>query len=123
MFNKFKKNKAIKSYISTLPTWLTKDYGVSEHYTPVQVLKSIERHGLSKKFSIYALAIYATKTEYLDYISGLPETYDFSSIRSELADNFFSGEIDFLPPQSSGVYEGYSSSAESNSDNSSSLGH
>jgi hypothetical protein len=44
---RFKKNRAIKSYVNKLPGLLATDYGRSTHYRPSQIKRTIERAGLT----------------------------------------------------------------------------
>jgi len=57
LIKKFKRNRAIKSYLKKLPSLLAKDYGKSKIYTPKQVKKTIERSSLSVTDACYSIAI------------------------------------------------------------------
>ncbi|WP_442957018.1 MULTISPECIES: DUF6559 family protein [unclassified Photobacterium] len=53
LIRKFKKRRAIKSYIKKLPSMLKRDYRKSKRYTPKQVKSTIERGYLSVRVGAY----------------------------------------------------------------------
>lgn len=43
---------------------MTKDYGKSLEYNPMQVIKSIERYKLNATYQIYAVALYSSQADF-----------------------------------------------------------
>ncbi|MFK7997895.1 MAG: DUF6559 family protein [Granulosicoccus sp.] len=59
-FTAWFRRKAIIKYRNRLSSALVKDYGKRETYFPEQVITTIHRARLSKKHSVYALAMFST---------------------------------------------------------------
>lgn len=95
LFENFKRNRAIKSYIVKLPKILSKDYGKSEFYTPEQVSKSIERSGLVAMYGYYAISMFCTRDSFDSYHQATDELLSYDNARSEVAGDYFNGYTDF----------------------------
>lgn len=95
LIHKFFQRRAIKSYVKRLPRALAKDYGKHRTYTPKQVVRCIERYGLSVSYSCYGIAIFSNKKEFDRYHTDMGEVCDYQIMRSEIGASFFQGNIDF----------------------------
>jgi hypothetical protein len=91
----FKKRKAIRRYVRDLPRLLVRHYGFSPFYTPAQVKKTIERSGLNKDYSCYALSMFTSPQDFARYHDNIGETCDYSRMRSEIATSHFHGNAQF----------------------------
>ncbi len=91
MLFKLSKKKAINSYLTSLPKLMTKDYGKSLEYSPMQVIKSIERYKLNAKYQIYAVALYTEQEDFIQYCESNQLTFDYKLIRDELSRMYFDG--------------------------------
>lgn len=65
LFLKFRVGRAAKSYARRLPGALAEGWGVSEHYTPVQIRLTVEKLRLNAKFIAFGFAAFLTEDEYL----------------------------------------------------------
>lgn len=67
MISKFlekrRKDKAIKSYIRKLPSYLEKQYGKSKYYSEEQVKSALEEHNINSKYDSYAYSLYMSQKE------------------------------------------------------------
>jgi len=98
LFGRLRKKRAIQSYIQRLPRLLRTDYGPSKSYTPAQVIRTIERSGLSSEYSRFALAIFSDPTDFDSYHEILGEDCSYMDLRSEMASDYLGGQVNFLPP-------------------------
>ena len=95
MFLNYRKKRALKLYIKKLPSSLAKSYGKSDVYTPMQVLKAIEKEKLSLRFSVYALAIFSG-TELVDeYEEQLNVSQNIQDAHNEVSILLFDGNNSF----------------------------
>lgn len=92
---KFKRNRAIKSYIKKLPSLLAKDYGKSKDYTPNQVRRTIERSGLNVDDACYGIAMFSSREAFNKYHQEIGENCDYDVMRSEIAERYFQGNSRF----------------------------
>jgi len=84
--------KAIGLYLTRLPGLLAKDYGSLGPYTPAQVRRATERHALGDgTFIPYALVIFCDR----DDVEPLVVESNYDRLRTEIADAFFGGDLDF----------------------------
>src|SRR6478735_7414021 len=67
MFDGLAKWIALRSYRQALPRFLVERYGREPHYTPAQVLTTIQVHRLSERFAPYACAMFCSKRAYDDF--------------------------------------------------------
>lgn len=94
LFAKWRKRRALKSYVLKLPALLRKDYGGVGPYTEGQVRKTIERYGLNRKYMIYACAIFVGKERFVAAYQQEPGAV-YDDLRQEVADRFFLGNANF----------------------------
>ena len=95
LFERFKARRAIKAYARRLPRLLQKDYGGSDAYTPAQVRKTIERHGLDSTHYSYAIAMFSDRDDFDQFHSQFSESVSYDEIRSEIAHHHFGGDVTF----------------------------
>ncbi len=91
----FAKRRAIRSYARRLPRVLAKNYGFSKTYTPQQVRKTVERLKLNAKHSDYAVAMFSDRDDFNHYQRETGTDYKYDSMRVEVADWYFAGDVDF----------------------------
>lgn len=92
---KFRRNRAIKSYIKKLPSLLAKDYGKTKTYTPKQVKRAIERAGLCVTDACFAIAMFSGREAFDQYHQEIGESCNYDVMRCEIADKHFGGNADF----------------------------
>jgi len=80
---------------------LEKDYGSRRSYTPMQINKTIERYSLSTVSVSFGIAMFAAKEEFDQYFYETGSSYHYEEIRSEIADKYFQGNINFTISSSS----------------------
>jgi hypothetical protein len=81
--------RAIRRYAAELPKLLQNDYGrasSSAPYTAAQVRQTVERNGLSRKYLVYAIAMFADQGGFAEHQSLFGDTHDYLEIRGEIAD-------------------------------------
>ncbi len=94
-FERFRKRRAIKIYARRLPRLLAKDYGRSQSYTPAQVRKTIERHGLNATYSCYGIAMFSGREGFDQFHAESGEQCNYDEMRTEIANDHFGGNVDF----------------------------
>jgi len=103
----FRKNRTMKSYIMKLPKLLVKDYGgKSQKYSPKQIRKTAERHGLNLEYIGFGIAMFSSKSEFISYANKFNVKWNYKNMRSEIGDNFFGGDTSFniVFPKKSSLY-------------------
>ena len=85
------KRQALRSYVRRLPFLLLRDYGASSDYSPIQVRKAIERHGLNLAYLDYAIAIFSDPARVAEYRRSLGAHCDYKAMRDEMAAEYFGG--------------------------------
>ncbi|MBV7263457.1 hypothetical protein KCG43_15750 [Photobacterium sp. WH24] len=95
LIRKFKKRRAIKSYIKKLPSMLKRDYRKSKRYTPKQVKSTIERGGLSVVYACYGIAMFSNRKDFDQFHQEIGENCDYDAMRCEIGDIYFNGSSDF----------------------------
>ncbi len=95
MLERWKKKRRLKLFLSVLPSLLAKRYGTSEHYTKGQVKQTLKDEKLGETYSGYALTLFLSQE---DGVEVMGNSNIYNSIRQELADWFFEGNIDFKVP-------------------------
>jgi len=99
MFPKIRKKRVLKSYVGELPELLKKDYGRCRDCTVEQVSGSLKRHNFNREYAIYAYAIFSSRDAFNE---SFPENgTKYESLRKEIADNYFNGNMDFNADYSS----------------------
>ena len=67
MVKNFIKKKILNDYLDKLPTLLQNDYGFSQSYTPMQVIKTIDRYNLNDKHVDEAVAMFCSRDDFKLY--------------------------------------------------------
>ena len=93
--SRFRKRRAIKSYVKKLPRLLAKDYGRSAHYRPLQIKRTIERAGLDVVYSCYAVAMFSLREDFTQFHTDVGENCDYDAMRAEVGHSHFSGDAGF----------------------------
>ncbi|WP_435106710.1 DUF6559 family protein [Arhodomonas sp. AD133] len=91
----FRKRRAIKSYVRRLPGLLARDYGKRGAYTPTQIERTIERHGLKAAYACYGIAMFSDRLSFDQHHQEAGEHCDYDSMRREIADEHFGGDPGF----------------------------
>ena len=112
IIQRFRKRRAIKSYITKLPRLLAKDYGPSETYTPKQVRRTIERSGLDIVYSCYGIAMFSGREDFNQFHSESGETCDYDAMRVEIAHSHFADNADFTFADIAGSFAEHGSGAD-----------
>ena len=87
----WRKKQVLRSYVRRLPLLLLRDYGASSDYSPVQVRKSIERHGLNPAYLLYAIAIFSDPARFAEYRRSLGINCDHKAMRDEMLSGYLGG--------------------------------
>ena len=91
-FNWFRKKRALKQYIATLPPVLGKLHGRKNRYTSNQIEDAIAEAGLTREYKCYAFAMFMPRDE---YPKATDSDLEYDSLRSELAEKYFSADTTF----------------------------
>lgn len=97
IFEAYRKQQAIRSYLRRLRPRLVKRYGQRDHYTSKQVRSTLYAGGLSVAYDCYAYAIYCSPEEFGRYHEAIGEDCNYSEMRAEVArlyDDSGSGDAD-----------------------------
>jgi hypothetical protein len=92
---KLRKRWAIRGYARKLPRMLRQDYGFSRSYTPLQINRTIERNRLNVEHASYAVAMFSDEESFARYQPGVDAPREYEAMRTEIADTYFEGNIDF----------------------------
>jgi hypothetical protein len=111
IIDRFKKRRAIKSYVRKLPGLLVKDYGRLAHYQPLQVRRTIERAGLDTTYACYAIAMFSLREDFAQFHMDAGENCDFDAMRGEVAQDHFRGDAGFTVEDVGNVFGEHSSAA------------
>jgi len=95
IFERFRKRRAIRSYLTVLPPLLKKRFGKHKHYTEGQVLRTLNEAGLNQKYTDYALAMYVSHHEFESLMRENKLPCEYKEIRQEIADHFLKGDTSF----------------------------
>jgi hypothetical protein len=90
-----RKRRAIRGYVRKLPRMLRDDYGFSRTYTPRQIVATIERNGLNRDHSAYAVAMFSDPAGFAQLHESAAEHYNYEAMRDEVAFNYFNGNTNF----------------------------
>lgn len=85
IFEAYRKQQAIRSYLRRLRPRLVKRYGQRDHYTSKQVRSTLYAGGLSVAYDYYAYAIYCSPEEFGRYHEAIGENCNYSEMRAEVA--------------------------------------
>jgi hypothetical protein len=93
MVKNFIKKKILNDYLNKLPTLLQKDYGFSQSYTPMQVIKTIDRYKLNDKYVNEAVAMFCSRDDHKLY--AYERGFDADTGLSELGILMFNGNTNY----------------------------
>jgi hypothetical protein len=86
------KNRAIKRFLAKLPFLLQRRYGPGDFYTIGQVERTLKDENIPIAYFGYALAIFLCTENAVD---ALVNTDIYNSLKKEVADRYFDGDISF----------------------------
>lgn len=89
------KKKAIKAYLNTLGPKLRAKYGHRRTYSPQEVHSTAVESGLSVDYVCFAYMLYCSPADFAALHDAAGEACDAAMMRQSVADEFFSGNIDF----------------------------
>ncbi len=95
ILSNYRKNRAIKSYISKLPALLSRVYGQSQKFSPEQINEASKYLGLNLYYIKYALAVFSTRYEFNSYVGKAGLKWKYKILRKEVADKFWGGKTNF----------------------------
>ena len=90
--NWFRKRRALKQYIATLPLVLNKLHGRKNRYTRSQIEAAIADGGLTSEYKCYAFAMFMSRDA---YPKATDSDVEYDSLRSELAEKYFPDDTTF----------------------------
>ena len=90
--NWFRKKRALKQYIATLPLVLSKLHGRKNRYTRNQIETAIAEERLTNEYKCYAFAMFMSRDEYAKVTDS---DLEYDPLRSELAGKYFSDDTTF----------------------------
>lgn len=93
------KRRAIRAYLRQLPRMLRRDYGFSQAYTPDQIRATIERNGLNRDHSAYAVAMFSDPAGFAQFLEKAGEQYNRGALQDELANYYFDANTNFAVSQ------------------------
>jgi hypothetical protein len=79
---------AVQKYVKHVGPELRNRYGKQPKYTPAQVKQTVNASGYSSQDDCYALAMYCSEDDFVDYHRSIGESCDYNSMRSEISDAF-----------------------------------
>jgi hypothetical protein len=91
----FKKKKSLKSFVYGLGPILARRYGQSKAFSPDQVIEVIKKYEFNNDYLNYAMAMYLEKGRFGNVKKELGVDWDYDSLRKEIADKFFKGNLKF----------------------------
>jgi len=94
LFKRYLARRRLKPIVSVLPRRLVKSFGVGEHCTFLQAKRTISDLGLVKSVEPYAFAAVCRFRE-LQRSSVPLSAHDYRRLRTELAELFSLGSVDF----------------------------
>ena len=94
-FERWRKRKAIKSYIRKLGPLLVKRYGKQHTYTAAQVKRTVDENGFNADYVCYAYSTYLSPADFEAVHREMGQTCDYEAMRSEVAESHFHGHSDF----------------------------
>jgi hypothetical protein len=99
MLIKMMDNRAMQKIARFLPRYLAITWGKRDDYTIAQVDRALEETGCNSKFSEFAYVMFCSEETFSTVSSK-----SYSSLKAEVADNFFSGDnsVDSFSADSSG---------------------
>ena len=95
ILGRFRKQRAIKSYINKLPLLLAKDYGSSKRYKPQQIRSTIMRSNLDDFYSCYAISMFSNREDFEQFHLENGEPCDYDIMRGEVIERHFDNNLNF----------------------------
>lgn len=92
IFEKWKRKRAIKVFLTKLPSDLAKGYGVQEFYTEGQVEFIVSTNNYPKKYVGYALVSFLSEDDAVKKIGNMDLV---NLLRKEVAEYFFDGNENY----------------------------
>lgn len=94
---RYRKNRAIKSYIHDLAPALFRRYGAREQYTVLQIKKTARQLGLDRRYLAYAVALYRHEaSENSISLFRIGQAF-LEMLRGEIAEALFEGDMNYRP--------------------------
>jgi len=93
MLERWRRRRAIGAYVRRLPRLLRRDYGASAWYTPAQVMRTIERHGLNRVYAPHAAAMFSERAAFFLHYRDSNESYDYDRLRIDIDMSWFGGRL------------------------------
>jgi hypothetical protein len=114
LWARFRRSRAIRSYLTLGPQLLRRRYGLEPHYSPKRVLAMLSAERLDVEFAVYACALFSLEVEFVDWVldhrergrarfESLPPTTRaeahelYRALREETATRYNHGKHEFLP--------------------------
>src|SRR5215471_14107694 len=95
VFRKWRKHRAIRSYVYKLPGLLAKRYGHKRWYTPAQIRRTAEDCGLDTDYLCYAYATYVEEADFQALHAESGQVCSYDAMRGEIAHDYFHDHSDF----------------------------
>lgn len=97
--SRLRQRHAIRSYARDLPSLLRCDYGAGRWFSAQQVIRTVERAGLSREHLPYALLMFSDPAEFARYCQQTGQRRDLRTMRWDLGHAHFydTGEATNLP--------------------------
>ena len=77
----FKAKCAGKQYANKLPSMLKNGWGMSEHYTPAQIKKSVQKLGLDPSYIALGFAVFLPKDQFETLLGEMPIRLGYEEAR------------------------------------------
>ena len=96
LIQRWRKRRAIRSYVTILPRILKKRYGKRKRYTEHQVRGGMSVAQLDEGPNVsYALAMFLSRREFEGLNKDSEKESDYDSLRQEIGDSYFQGNAGF----------------------------
>jgi hypothetical protein len=97
--SKLRRRSAIRKYVRKLGPRLAKRYGVSKTYSAGQIKTTAVQERLPPNLIWYGYSSFMSREDFYVLHQELGQSYDYDTLRSEVADLCFSGNTDFSPTE------------------------
>ena len=96
LIQRWRKRRAIRSYVTILPRTLKRRYGKRKRYNEHQVREAMSVAQLDEGPNMsYALAMFLFRREFEGLKKDTEEGSDYDSLRQEIGDSYFQGNAGF----------------------------
>ncbi|WP_310485694.1 DUF6559 family protein [Chamaesiphon sp. VAR_48_metabat_403] len=89
------KYRAIRSYARRVGRLLQATYGKQITYTSLQIKKILKEWGYSTKYDCYALAMYCSDVDFIEYHNSIGESCNYEAMRREIGYCLSGSNADF----------------------------